>query len=107
MVYCESKSSLIYMLTLFYKPYCFYCGQVLTANEKIGAPLTLRNVVTDPTALPELLAAGGKGQTPFLIDTNRGLSIYESLDIIAYLDKYYRRISTPIVVSSGDICPIE
>jgi len=35
----------------------------------------------------ELIARGGKRQTPYLVDTKTGVEMYESADIIAYLKK--------------------
>jgi glutathione S-transferase len=93
------------MLTLYVKPYCFYCAQVLRANEKIGAELVLRDVMADPTAYSELVATGGKGQTPFLVDTERGVSLYESLDIIVYLEKYYSKATASTVTSIESTLP--
>ena len=33
----------------------------------------------------ELIARGGKRQTPYLVDTETGIEMYESADIIEYL----------------------
>ena len=95
------------MLNLYYKPTCPYSTQVLAANQSMGAVLTLRNVLTDVAAREELLAKGGKSQTPFLEDTARGVLMYESLDIIAYLHKNYGSNSAPVVTEVGNVCPIE
>jgi len=95
------------MLTLYYKPGCPYCNKVLSANQTIGATLTLRNIVADESAKAELLAKGGKTQTPFLEDTERGVSMYESLDIIAYLHRFYGTGPAPEVAATGNVCPIE
>ena len=35
----------------------------------------------------ELIARGGKRQTPYLVDTKNGVEMYESNDIINYLRK--------------------
>ena len=37
----------------------------------------------------ELIAKGGKKQVPYLIDAERGVSMYESGDIIAHLEQHY------------------
>ncbi len=75
------------MLNLYYKPGCYYSARVFVANEKIGAELVLRDVSANLVAKAALLEKGGKVQTPFLEDTDRRVSMYESLFIIAYLDK--------------------
>jgi glutathione S-transferase len=95
------------MLTLYYKPGCPYSNRVLAANQTIGAELTLRNIVMEPAARAELLAKGGRTQTPYLEDTERGVSMHESLDIISYLHTHYGKGPAPVVVPTGNVCPIE
>ena len=95
------------MLALYYKPTCPYCLSVLAANQTIKAELTLRNISADPAAKEELLAKGGKTQTPFLEDTERGVLMYESHDIIDYLQTHYGKGAAPVVVPVGNVCPIE
>lgn len=73
---------------------CPYSQKVLEANSKIGAPLILRNVAADESAINDLIHKGGKRQVPFLEDTSRGIRLYESLDIIDYLQKHYGSIGT-------------
>jgi glutaredoxin 2 len=36
-----------------------------------------------------LLKLGGKEQVPFMVDTDKGVMMYESEDIIEYLKKNY------------------
>jgi glutathione S-transferase len=85
------------MLILYCKPNCYYSSRVLSVNQQIGAELVLRDVTADPAAKAELLEKGGKTQTPYLEDTDRGVSMYESLAIIAYLDKYYsKRVASTV-----------
>ena len=95
------------MLNLYYKPTCPYCLRVLKANETIKAPLTLHNINADVEIRKELIAKGGKQQVPYLEDTDTGISMYESLDIIDYLAKNYGTgvMVTPTEV--GNVCPIE
>ena len=33
--------------------------------------------------------SGGEDQIPYLVDTERGVTMYESDDIVEYLDKHY------------------
>lgn len=35
------------------------------------------------------LTAGGDDRIPYLVDTERGVSMYDSEDIVAYLDEQY------------------
>ena len=78
------------MLTLFYKPSCPFCHRVLGAAEEIGVTMNLKDIGADPVALDELLEKGGKQMVPFLEDADRGVMMYESGDIIAYLEEHYK-----------------
>ncbi len=77
------------MPTLYYKPTCPYCQDVLGEAEKIGLELKLLNINSDPAIAEELVARGGKRQVPYLVDENNGTEMYESEDIIAYLQNNY------------------
>jgi hypothetical protein len=50
--------------------------------------LTLKDIA-EPAHKAELGARGGKIQVPFLVDTKRGVQMYESEDIISYLAENY------------------
>lgn len=95
------------MLNLYYKPTCPYCQRVLAANETIKAPVELKDVLTDPANKAELLEKGGKPQVPFLEDTDRGVSLYESMDIIEYLRTHYGNGIAVEVKDVGNVCPID
>lgn len=95
------------MLNLYYKPYCPYSVRVTTANETINAPLQLLDVVADPAHKAALIEKGGKYQVPFLEDTDRGVTMYESVDIINYLQVNYGQGEAPVVVPVPNVCPIE
>ena len=95
------------MLTLFVRPGCSYCSRVLAANQTIGAPLTLRNIYEDAAAKADLIAKGGKTQVPFLDDAERGVLLYESVDIINHRRPYYGSGARPVVSQVGNVCPIE
>lgn len=70
---------------LFYMPSCPFCQKVLRFMEGRGIELPLRNITAEPAAREELARVGGKVQVPCLfID---GAPLYESDDIIAYLDR--------------------
>jgi glutathione S-transferase len=48
--------------------------------------------VVSPKGAPSrkvLLKLGGKEQVPFMVDTDKGVMMYESEDIIEYLKKNY------------------
>ena len=76
-------------LELYYFPTCPFCKRVLKRIDELGIEdkIVLKNTRADDEAAATLLAVGGKQQVPCLfID---GEPLYESLDIIAYLDKEF------------------
>jgi glutathione S-transferase len=44
----------------------------------------------------EVIDLGGKAQFPYLVDTNTGIAMYESLDIVTYLFATYGQKSLPL-----------
>lgn len=95
------------MLNLYYKPSCPYSQRVLKANETIKAPLLLLDVRADDMAMDALIKKGGKAQVPYLEDTERGVAMYESIDIIDYLAKHYNQGVVPETANPGNVCPID
>ncbi len=95
------------MLNIYYRPSCPYCQRVLAANDRIKAPVNWLDISASSANLEALLAKGGKRQVPFLEDTERGVSMYESLDIIAYLNEHYGKGEVLEVKEAGKVCPIE
>ncbi len=95
------------MLNFYYKPTCPYCLRVLEANETIQAPLVLLDVRGNEAVVSALIEKGGKLQTPFLEDTDRGVSMYESMDIIEYLAEHYADGAVPDTKNPGNVCPID
>jgi len=79
------------MLTLYYKPTCPYSQHVLGEAEDMGLHFNLKDVSFDLELKDELYVQGGKMQTPFLIDPERGVKMYESEKIIAYLKEFYAK----------------
>ena len=77
------------MLTLYYKPTCPYSQYVLGEAEALGLHFNLKDIASDPVLGDELINQGGKKQVPFLIDTEKGIKMYESEDIAAYLKEHY------------------
>lgn len=75
-------------LSLYYRPSCGYCAQVLLAAERMGIQLELRDVKQEPRWREALVAARGRATVPVLrIDHADGTTRWlpESLDIIRYL----------------------
>jgi glutaredoxin len=78
------------MLTMYVKTSCPYCALVLGVVEKLGLDVEQKNIADD-TVASELIARGGKRQVPYLIDTEKGVEMYESSDIAEYLEKTYSK----------------
>lgn len=76
------------MLTLYVKTGCPFCHKVLAVGEELGISFEQKNIADDAVAA-ELIARGGKRQVPYLVDSERGVEMYESGDIVAYLQKEY------------------
>jgi glutathione S-transferase len=66
--------------------------------DNLKITLDLKDISEDESALNELLEKGGKQQVPFLVDTERGVSMYESSDIIDYFKEHGMQAS-PVVVN--------
>jgi glutathione S-transferase len=56
-------------------------------NPRLGKSDDRR--VTNQQTYDRLLAVGGKDQVPYLVDTERGTSLYGSDAIVEYLEKHY------------------
>lgn len=76
------------MLTLYVKTGCPYCLKVLDTVEELGLEIEEKNVANDAVAA-ELIERGGKRQVPYLVDSDRDVEMYESVDIDAYLREHY------------------
>ena len=76
------------MLTLYVKTGCPYCHVVFDVAKELGITFELKNIADDAVAA-ELIERGGKRQVPYLVDTERGVEMYESADIVVYLRKHY------------------
>lgn len=76
------------MITLYVKPGCPYCNNVLRTIEDRAIPHELKNIY-EPGVEEELIARGGKFQTPYMADSATGTELYESDDIIQYLHEHF------------------
>jgi len=83
------------MLTLFYKPSCPFCHRVIDEIDALGVSLSLKDVSSDASLLEELISIGGKKQVPFLVDTEKGVQMYESADILTHIKDNYVSESEP------------
>ena len=76
-------------MILYHKPTCPYCVKVRSFADAHGIAFELRDITSDPAIAEELIARGGKRQVPYLVDELRGVEMYESGDIVAYLQEHY------------------
>lgn len=73
------------MLLLFMLEECPYCQKVIKSLTEKN--LEYRSLdITNPVNMDELLILGGEQQVPFLVDTENNIKMYESEDIINYLE---------------------
>lgn len=95
------------MLNLYIRTHCPYSVRVLEANEVIKAPLHICDINVNPEFRAELISKGGMAQVPFLEDTERNVSLYESIDIIEYLKEHYGNGVAVAIKQVGNVCPID
>lgn len=91
------------MLKLYYKPTCPFCQKVLEAADSLGVEFDLLDIADDPALAEELIARGGKRQVPYLVDPERGVEMYESDDIIAYI-KEHGVATAPTIHQTEKVC---
>jgi len=78
------------MLELYQKESCPYCQKVRQRMTELDLDYICRNVSGDGSKKAALLTKlGGMVQVPFLVDSGRDVAMYESDDIIKYLEKNY------------------
>lgn len=78
------------MLTIYVKTGCPFCHKVLDTATELGVVFEEKNIADDAVAA-ELVARGGKRQVPYLVDSERGVEMYESDDIVAYVREQYAK----------------
>ena len=79
-------------LAFYHFPTCPFCLKARRAMQRMSLNIELRNAQHDPVHRQDVLAGGGKIQTPCLRITDaQGQSrwLYESRDIIAYLEREF------------------
>ncbi|MEK7128746.1 MAG: glutathione S-transferase N-terminal domain-containing protein [Patescibacteria group bacterium] len=76
------------MITLYTKPYCQYCERVKNRIGELAISYEEKSIESEDN-LAELIEKGGKRQVPYLIDNERGVSMYETEDIIQYLESIH------------------
>lgn len=78
-----------YELALYYRPTCPFCIKVLDFMDRQDVTIPLIDISQDRDAAATLIEVGGKQQVPCLfID---GKALYESSDIIPWIDEHLCR----------------
>lgn len=72
------------MLDLYIMETCPYCKKVMSFLEEKGVQYNKIDIA-DKTSEDALIQLGGKRQVPFLVDKERNIQMYESMDIIEYI----------------------
>ena len=72
------------MYILYIQKGCPYCDRVLAEMDSLSVMVEVRDKSISEN-LNDLLKHGGKAQVPFLLNTETGLGMYESKDIITFL----------------------
>ncbi|MGO4402298.1 glutaredoxin family protein [Achromobacter sp. PAB15] len=78
-------------LALYQFNACPFCVKTRRAMHRLNVPVALRDAKNDPQAREQLLTGGGKVKVPCLRieDADGTRWMYESNEIIAYLDKRF------------------
>ncbi len=84
------------MVTLYSKATCPFCRRVVAVLERLDVEFENKDIAENPEFGDELEARGGKRVTPYLVDEANNVEMYESDDIVAYLQKTY---GAPVVSS--------
>ena len=77
-------------LTLYNMEGSPYCRKVRETLSELDLAYVIRNVPKGSPKRAELKKCGGKVQVPYLIDPNTKTEMYESDEIVAYLETQYR-----------------
>jgi len=76
-------------LTLYHFEGCPTCGRVRDFMAQNNISIPLKDIHAQPAYRDELIKIGGKKQVPCLVID--GKALYESLDIIEWLKKNWRK----------------
>ena len=68
---------------------CPFCRIVREVLSELELPYLLHNVPRGSARRAELVARAGKMQVPYLVDPNTQLAMFESADIVEYLNETY------------------
>ena len=72
------------MFDLYIMETCPYCKKVISFLEENGIEYNKVDIA-EKSNEETLIKMGGKRQVPFLVDKDRNIQMYESMDIIEYI----------------------
>lgn len=76
------------MITLYALPTCPFCAKVRNKLEELGLEFNELNIEEEKHR-DDLIERGGKKTVPYLIDDSTNTEMYESGDIVNYLEENY------------------
>ncbi len=79
---------------------------VLHKVDELGIEIDEQNIA-DEGVIDALIAHGGKQQVPYLVDAECNVAMYESADIVEYLDKRFGEHAATGAPEKAPVCPIE
>ncbi len=82
----QQPPELLVLYNIEASPYCRKVREVLT---ELNLDTLVKNVGKQSARRPELVERGGKMMIPYLIDPNHDVEMYQSDDIVDYLEKTY------------------
>ena len=88
-VVANQRPDVEHLLELYEYEGCPYCRKVREVLTELDLDYVDRPVAHGSIRRAELKRLGGKVQVPYLIDPNTGTRMYESVDIIGYLNETY------------------
>jgi glutaredoxin len=97
------------MLTLYTKASCPFCQKIMPLIDELGLEVELKDISEHDAYRAELVEKGGKQQVPYLIDTDKDVALYESDDIMDFLEINYSSVGEqatdgPRVHGSANVC---
>ena len=79
----------MFQLNLYHFEACTYCQRVRYYLTKENITVPMKDTHKNPAFRDELIKIGGKSQVPCLVID--GKTLYESLDIIEWFKKNYKK----------------
>lgn len=77
------------MIELYQMQECPFCVKVRNKLEELNLSYISHPCLPGSPHREELEKLGGRQQVPFINDSEKGISMYESSDIVDYLEKTY------------------